>query len=50
MSMFLLYVSVGAEWATGADDDDDEDQDACEAETWRDGGILSGANAWALAS
>ena len=38
------YVSGGGEWATGADDDDDY-EDECVAETWRDGGVLSEADA-----
>ena len=38
------YVSGGGEWATGGDDDDDY-EDACVAETWRDGGVLSEADA-----
>jgi hypothetical protein len=38
------YVGGSGEWATGADDDDDY-EDACVAETWRDGGVLSEANA-----
>ena len=37
------YVGGGGEWATGADDDDDY-EDACVAETWRGGGVLSEAN------
>ena len=38
------YVGGGGEWATGADDDDDY-EDECVAETWRDGGVLSEADA-----
>ena len=38
------YVSGGGEWATGADDEDDY-EDACVTETWRDGGVLSEADA-----
>ena len=37
------YVSGGGEWATGGDDDDGY-EDACVAETWRDGGALSEAD------
>jgi hypothetical protein len=36
-------VSGGGEWATGGDDDDGY-EDACVAETWRDGGALSEAD------
>jgi hypothetical protein len=39
------YVGGSGEWATGADDDDDDYEDECVAETWRDGGVLSEANA-----
>ena len=38
------YVGGSGEWATGADDDDDY-EDECVAETWRDGGVLSEADA-----
>ena len=38
------YVGGSGEWATGADDDDDY-EDECVAGTWRDGGVLSEANA-----
>ena len=38
------YVSGGGEWATGGDDEDDY-EDACVTETWRDGGVLSEADA-----
>jgi hypothetical protein len=38
------YVSGSGEWATGGDGDGDY-EDACVAETWRDGGTLSEANA-----
>ena len=38
------YVGGGGEWATGADDDDDYENE-CVAETWRDGGVLSEADA-----
>jgi hypothetical protein len=37
-------VSGGGEWATGGDDEDDY-EDACVTETWRDGGVLSEADA-----
>jgi hypothetical protein len=37
------YVSGGGEWANGGDDDDGY-EDACVAETWRDGGALSEAD------
>ena len=37
------YVGGGGEWATDAGDDDDY-EDACVAETWRGGGVLSEAN------
>ena len=39
------YVGGSGEWATGADDDDDDYEDECVAETWRDGGVLSEADA-----
>ena len=39
----INYVGGSGEWATGADDDDYEDE--CVAETWRDGGVLSEADA-----
>ena len=38
------YVSGAGEWATGGDDEDDY-EDACATETWRDGGVLSEADA-----
>ena len=38
------YVGGSGEWAIGADDDDDY-EDECVAETWRDGGVLSEADA-----
>ena len=38
------YAGGSGEWATGADDDDDY-EDECVAETWRDGGVLSEADA-----
>jgi hypothetical protein len=38
------YVGGSGEWATGADDDDDY-EDECVAEAWRDGGVLSEADA-----
>ena len=38
------YAGGGGGWATGADDDDDY-EDECVAETWRDGGVLSEADA-----
>ena len=39
------YVGGSGKWATGADDDGDDYEDECVAETWRDGGVLSEADA-----
>jgi hypothetical protein len=43
-AQLYAYVSGGGEWAAGGDDEDDY-EDACVTETWRDGGVLSEADA-----